>query len=328
MDTLSSLFAQNRHWAESITQEDPEFFQKLSLQQQPQYLWIGCSDSRVPANEIIGLLPGEVFVHRNIANVVVHTDLNCLSVIQFAVDVLKVKHIMVVGHYGCGGVKAAYRCQRVGLADNWLRHVQDVRGKHDICLCTLPDEDQRMDRLCELNIIEQVSNVCQTTIVRDAWDRGQELTVHGWIYSLKDGLLRDQHISASSVPEAETAYRTAIAEHCGNLPLCEAIRRCWSFKRVSYEATDEDPKLLAKGYEQHLVMLDALAAHDQRAFAFAAGPGRHAGTHQRLRELRVRVHPRQRAQHAPRTDQLPRAGRARHLAGGRRRRRLRRDATQ
>ena len=215
MDTLSSLFAQNRHWAESITQEDPEFFQKLSLQQQPQYLWIGCSDSRVPANEIIGLLPGEVFVHRNIANVVVHTDLNCLSVIQFAVDVLKVKHIMVVGHYGCGGVKAAYRCQRVGLADNWLRHVQDVRGKHDICLCTLPDEDQRMDRLCELNIIEQVSNVCQTTIVRDAWDRGQELTVHGWIYSLKDGLLRDQHISAASVPEAETAYRTAIAEHCG-----------------------------------------------------------------------------------------------------------------
>ena len=215
MDTLSSLFAQNRHWAESITQEDPEFFQKLSLQQQPQYLWIGCSDSRVPANEIIGLLPGEVFVHRNIANVVVHTDLNCLSVIQYAVDVLKVKHIMVVGHYGCGGVKAAYRCQRVGLADNWLRHVQDVRGKHDKCLCNLPDEGQRMDRLCELNIIEQVSNVCQTTIVRDAWERGQELTVHGWIYSLKDGLLCDQHISASSVPEAEAAYHTAIAEHCG-----------------------------------------------------------------------------------------------------------------
>jgi carbonic anhydrase len=213
MDSLTSLFAQNRQWAESITQEDPDFFSKLSHQQQPQYLWIGCSDSRVPANEIIGLLPGEVFVHRNIANVVVHTDLNCLSVIQYAVDVLKVKHIMVVGHYGCGGVRAAYQCHRVGLADNWLRHVQDVRSKHDKCFCNLPEENQRIDRLCELNIIEQVSNVCQTTIVRDAWEHGQSLTVHGWIYSLKDGLLRDQHISASSVAEAQTAYRTAIVEH-------------------------------------------------------------------------------------------------------------------
>ena len=212
MDTLSFLFSQNRQWAESITQEDPGFFSKLSHQQQPEYLWIGCSDSRVPANEIIGLLPGEVFVHRNIANVVVHTDLNCLSVIQYAVDVLKVKHIMVVGHYGCGGVRAAFECRRVGLADNWLRHVQDVRTKHANCLCNLPDDEVRMDQLCELNVIEQVSNVCQTTIVRDAWDRGQELTVHGWIYSLKDGLLRDQHISASSPAEYVSAYQTAIAE--------------------------------------------------------------------------------------------------------------------
>lgn len=211
MDTLSSLFSLNRQWAESITQEDPEFFTKLSHQQKPEYLWIGCSDSRVPANEIIGLLPGEVFVHRNIANVVVHTDLNCLSVIQFAVDVLKVKHIMVVGHHGCGGVKAAFECQRVGLADNWLRHVQDVHGKHQNCLCNLPSDALRMDRLCELNVIEQVANVSQTTIVRDAWDRGQDLTVHGWIYSLKDGLLQDQHVSASSMAEAAAAYKTATA---------------------------------------------------------------------------------------------------------------------
>lgn len=213
MDKLASLFTQNRQWADSITKEDPEFFLKLSQQQQPEYLWIGCSDSRVPANEIIGLLPGEVFVHRNIANVVVHTDLNCLSVIQFAVDVLKVTHIMVVGHYGCGGVRAAYQCQRVGLADNWLRHVQDVRGKHQNCLCQLPDDETRMDSLCELNVIEQVANVSQTTIVRDAWERGQDLTVHGWIYSLKDGLLRDQHISASSLEEATTAYESAVARH-------------------------------------------------------------------------------------------------------------------
>jgi carbonic anhydrase len=210
MDTLSHLFAQNRAWAEAIKQRDPEFFQKLSRQQNPEHLWIGCSDSRVPANEIIGLLPGEVFVHRNIANVVVHTDLNCLSVIQFAVDVLKVKHIMVVGHYGCAGVRAVLRCERVGLADNWLRHVQDVREKHDACLCRLADETARSARLCELNVLEQVSNVCQTTMVRDAWERGQELTIHGWIYGLRDGLLRDLNFTASNPKEAAENYRAAV----------------------------------------------------------------------------------------------------------------------
>jgi carbonic anhydrase len=173
-------------------------------------LWIGCSDSRVPANEIVGLLPGEVFVHRNVANVVVHTDLNCLSVIQFAVDVLKVKHIMVVGHYGCGGVRAVLRCERVGLADNWLRHVQDVREKHDGCLCRLGDETARSARLCELNVIEQAANVCSTTIVRDAWERGQTLNVHSWIYGLRDGLLRDLNFLASNPQEAAAGYAAAI----------------------------------------------------------------------------------------------------------------------
>ena len=212
MHSLKNLFAQNQAWAEAIKRRDPEFFQKLSRQQSPEYLWIGCSDSRVPANEIIGLLPGEVFVHRNIANVVVHTDLNCLSVLQFAVDVLKVKHVMVVGHYGCGGVQAAYRCQRVGLADNWLRHVQDVKAKHEGCFGALPDETARCDRLCELNVIEQVANVCSTTIVQDAWARGQKVTVHGWIYGLKDGLLHDLKTSASSVEEAIAAHAAAVME--------------------------------------------------------------------------------------------------------------------
>ena len=210
MHSLKHLFKQNRDWAEAIKLRDPEFFQKLARQQSPEFLWIGCSDSRVPANEIIGVLPGEVFVHRNIANVVVHTDLNCLSVIQFAVDLLKVKHIMVVGHYGCGGVQAVVKCQRVGLADNWLRHVQDVREKHDGCLCALPDDTARSARLCELNVIEQVANVCSTTIVQDAWARGQELTVHGWIYGLKDGLMRDLNTSASSVEEATAAHQSAL----------------------------------------------------------------------------------------------------------------------
>ncbi len=208
---LRHLLSQNRAWAQSITQRDPNFFSTLSHQQTPQYLWIGCSDSRVPANEIIGLLPGEVFVHRNIANVVVHTDLNCLSVLQYAVDVLKVKHVMVVGHYGCGGVRAALRCDRVGLADNWLRHVQDVRSRHHACLHGLHGEETQVNRLCELNVIEQVSNVCQTTIVRDAWERGQNLLVHGWIYGLKDGLLRDLKVSAASAAESETAYKAALA---------------------------------------------------------------------------------------------------------------------
>jgi len=212
MENLTHLFAQNRSWAHSITQRDPEFFRTLSRQQNPEYLWIGCSDSRVPANEIIGLLPGEVFVHRNIANVVVHADLNCLSVLQYAVDVLKVKHVMVVGHYGCGGVRATLRCDRVGLADNWLRHVQDVKVKHEACLCGLRDEDAQVNRLCELNVIEQVQNVCQTTVVRDAWDRGQNITIHGWVYGLKDGLLRDLKVSAASATEAETTYKAALAE--------------------------------------------------------------------------------------------------------------------
>lgn len=211
MDTLKHLFGQNKAWADSIRRRDPEFFEKLSRQQNPEYLWIGCSDSRVPANEIIGLLPGEVFVHRNIANVVVHTDLNCLSVIQFAVDVLKVKHIMVVGHYGCGGVRSTIRCERVGLADNWLRHVQDVREKHETCLCKLPDENAQSARLCELNVVEQVANVCQTSIVRDAWLRKQALTVHGWIYGLRDGLLRDLECTASSQTEATKRYKAAVA---------------------------------------------------------------------------------------------------------------------
>ena len=178
-----------------MTRVDPEFFARLSSQQAPKYLWIGCSDSRVPANQIVGLPPGEMFVHRNVANVVVHADLNCLSTVQFAVDVLRVEHIIVCGHYGCGGVLAALRDEAYGLVDNWLRHVQDVRWKHRSEIEALPDEPQRHHRLCELNVIEQVINVSQTTVVRDAWIRGQELTVHGWIYDLQDGVIRDLGIS-------------------------------------------------------------------------------------------------------------------------------------
>jgi carbonic anhydrase len=211
MRSLPHLFERNKEWAEDIVRRDPEFFRKLSRQQNPEYLWIGCSDSRVPANEIVNLLPGELFVHRNIANVVVHTDLNCLSVIQFAVDMLRVKHIMVVGHYGCSGVAAALRGQRVGLADNWLRHVQDVREMHEGMIASLPDDTTRSARLCELNVIEQVSHVCQTTIVQDAWQRGQPLTVHGWIYGLTDGRLRDLSTTAANPAEAAAVYRTAIA---------------------------------------------------------------------------------------------------------------------
>lgn len=210
MKSLPHLFEQNRAWAKKISESDPEFFAKLAKQQNPELLWIGCSDSRVPANEIVGLLPGELFVHRNIANVVVHTDLNCLSVIQFAVDVLKVKHIMVVGHYGCSGARAALRCERVGLADNWLRHVQDVCEKHEHCLGALPDEAARHRKLCELNVVEQASNVCQTSIVRDAWERGQPLTVHGWVYDIKDGLLNDLQVNARSSEEARSAFRDAV----------------------------------------------------------------------------------------------------------------------
>jgi carbonic anhydrase len=211
MSSVQHLFGQNQAWAEAIKRRDPEFFQKLSRQQTPEYLWIGCSDSRVPANEIVGLLPGEVFVHRNIANVVVHTDLNCLSVLQFAVDVLKVRHVMVVGHYGCGGVGKVIRCERVGLADNWLRHVQDVREKHDGCLCRLPDDTARSAKLCELNVVEQVANVCATTIVQDAWARKQDLAVHGWIYGLRDGLLRDLQTSAAGAAAAVAVHQSAVA---------------------------------------------------------------------------------------------------------------------
>jgi carbonic anhydrase len=191
MKELKRLFDKNREWAEQIGKEDPEFFEQLSKQQNPEYLWIGCADSRVPANEIVNLPPGEVFVHRNIANVVVHTDLNCLSVIQYAVEELKVKHIIVCGHYGCGGVKAALDNRDHGLIDNWLRHIRDVYRLHAAQLDAIVDSETRRDRLCELNVIEQVANVCDTTMVRNAWKRGQELTIHGWIYRLEDGLLRD-----------------------------------------------------------------------------------------------------------------------------------------
>jgi carbonic anhydrase len=210
MRVLHHLFENNRKWAESIRAHDPEFFLKLSSQQSPGYLWIGCSDSRVPANQIVGLLPGELFVHRNVANLVVHADLNCLSTIQFAIDVLKIKHIIVCGHYGCGGVRAALRGERLGIIDNWLRHVQDIRQKHETRLNAISDEDQRWDRLCELNVIEQVMNVCQTTIVQDSWERGQELAVHGWIYKVQDGLLRDLNICITQPKEITVAYQSAL----------------------------------------------------------------------------------------------------------------------
>ena len=201
---LKQLFANNRAWAAKMTRQDPEFFSRLSAQQAPEYLWIGCADSRVPANEIVGLAPGELLVHRNVANVVVHADLNCLSVLQFAVEVLNVQHIIVCGHYGCGGVRAALRDDRLGLVDNWLRHVQDVRWKHLAELDILATEDDRHRRLCELNVVEQVVNVSQTTVVRDAWARGQELSVHGWIYDLHDGLLRDLGVSVTTTPAEGT----------------------------------------------------------------------------------------------------------------------------
>ena len=199
--TAADLFERNRQWAASRIEEDPNFFKDLASQQAPEYLWIGCSDSRVPANELVGMAPGELFVHRNIANVVVHSDLNCLSVLQFAVDVLKVKHIIICGHYGCGGVHAAMINRRVGLADNWLRHVQDVSQKHERYLGTVLDERKRSEKLCELNVVEQVVNVCSTTIVQDAWDRGQQLSVHGWVYGLKDGHLHDLGMTVSNHDE-------------------------------------------------------------------------------------------------------------------------------
>lgn len=208
-NNLSHLFDNNRAWAARMEQERPGFFEKLARQQTPKYLWIGCSDSRVPANEIIALDPGEVFVHRNIANVVVHSDLNALSVIQYAVDHLKVEHIMVVGHYGCGGVLAALRGTRVGLADNWLRHIQDVRNTHRAFLEQVPQE-RRVDALVELNVLEQARNVCRTTIVEDAWQRGQEVVIHGWVYGLHNGLLEDLRMTVAGIDDIEPAHARAV----------------------------------------------------------------------------------------------------------------------
>ena len=210
MELLPELFENNRRWAAEREASDPGFFARLSALQSPPYLWIGCSDSRVPANQIVGLLPGELFVHRNVANVVVHTDLNCLSVVQFAVDVLKVKHVMVVGHYGCGGVRAALENAQLGLIDNWLRHVQDVRVTHRELLDTLRDTDARVNRLCELNVLEQAANVCETTVVQDAWARGQPLAVHAWIYGLHDGLLRDLGFAANKAGQADDMLTAAV----------------------------------------------------------------------------------------------------------------------
>jgi carbonic anhydrase len=209
--TLSKLFENNRRWAAAVTKRDPQFFETLSKQQSPKYLWIGCADSRVPANEIVGLLPGELFVHRNVANLVVHTDLNCLSVLQFAVDVLAVEHVIVCGHYGCGGIDAAATNQSVGLVDNWLRHVQDVRDRHKQILAGCTGDTAMVDRLCELNVIEQVRNVGHTTIVKDAWRRGQTLSIHGWVYSLRDGLLRDLGVTVTSPAEVDEGYERSVA---------------------------------------------------------------------------------------------------------------------
>ena len=211
MRTLPELFEKNRRWAERVTRERPGFFDELSQQQRPRYLWIGCSDSRVPANEIVDLAPGELFVHRNVANVVVHTDLNCLSVLQYAVDVLRVEHVIVCGHYGCGGVTAAAQGAPLGLIDNWLRHIQDVADRHRGALAAIADPTARNDRLCELNVIEQAANVVRTTIVQEAWARGQSLTVHAWIYALRDGLLRDLNFSVRT--SGDLAGELAAAVH-------------------------------------------------------------------------------------------------------------------
>ena len=211
MRSIEQLLENNRTWATTMQARDPEFFPTLSRQQSPEFLWIGCSDSRVPANQIVGLLPGQLFVHRNVANVVAHTDLNCLSVLQYAVDALQAPHVIVCGHYGCGGVYAALHNRRLGLIDNWLRHVQDVMQKHQEQLAAIVDETERLNRLCELNVIEQVLNVCQTTIVQQAWERGQAVTVHGWIYGLHNGLLHDLNISIADPEEAPARYRMAVA---------------------------------------------------------------------------------------------------------------------
>jgi len=207
MPFFKQLFENNRKWADQMKAEDPDFFGKLAQQQAPEYLWIGCSDSRVPANQIVGLLPGELFVHRNVANVVIHTDLNCLSVLQFAIEVLKVRHIMVTGHYGCGGVRAAMRNAELGLIDNWLRSIKDIYQQHRVALDAIADEAKRVDRLCELNVMQQVANVCHTTIVQSAWRHGAELSVHGFIYDIHDGLLRDLGLSITGADQIPPIYR-------------------------------------------------------------------------------------------------------------------------
>lgn len=215
LSKLYNLIEKNRAWSEATRREKPDFFVTLSEQQSPEYLWIGCADSRVPANQIVDLLPGELFVHRNVANVVVPSDLNCLSVIQFAVEVLKVKHIMVVGHYGCGGVKAALEDSRLGLIESWLRHIKDVRDKHHTLIELFP-EQERVDLLCELNVLEQVIHVCQTTPVRDAWEKGQDLSVHGWVYGLSNGLVNDLQITVEDTAQINEVYHralTSIAQH-------------------------------------------------------------------------------------------------------------------
>jgi len=229
MRVLKHLFENNRIWAENIGQTDPGFFQRLSRQQSPSYLWIGCSDSRVPANQIVGLLPGEMFVHRNIANVVDHADLNCMSVLQFAVDVVKVRHVIVCGHYGCAGIRAAQRHDKLGLVDQWLRHVHSICQKYARQLSELVDETQRGDRLCELNVIEQVKKVCHAPTTRDAWERGQELVVHGWIYGLEDGLLRDLKTTVSALDEAHAAYDAG-------------VQQCFDLKATSSRPRDQRQK--------------------------------------------------------------------------------------
>ncbi|WP_116474877.1 carbonate dehydratase [Zobellella maritima] len=207
MKMLEHLFKNNQEWAEQIKAEDPSFFEKLSLQQAPEYLWIGCSDSRVPANQLTGLLPGDVFVHRNVANLVVHTDFNCLSVVQYAVEVLKVKHIIICGHYGCGGIRAAMHNQELGLIDNWLRNIKDICHKHEEALQAITDEQLREDYMCELNVVEQVANLCHTTIVQNAWKQGQPLSVHGWVYGIKDGKLHDLDVCVNGSEQIPDVYR-------------------------------------------------------------------------------------------------------------------------
>ncbi len=210
MRSLDDLIANNRRWAAEMLAVDPQYFARLVAQQKPRYLWIGCSDSRVPANVIVGLPPGELFVHRNVANVVVHTDFNCLSVLEFSIDVLGVRDIIVCGHYGCGGVRAALGSAQLGLCDNWLRHIRDVHQKHEEALRAITEPDRRLDRLCELNVIEQVANVCHTTLVQSAWKRGQSLSIHGWIYGIQDGLVRDLGTTMSGPDDISSVYRVAV----------------------------------------------------------------------------------------------------------------------